>query len=264
MVAVHLHFTLDHPALAGGAHTGLARVGQLGTNGVAGVEHVLGVARQVESKGAAVADHGDVAKRRIHLACRLTGFAAGLAAGGGEQLEVDAFLGHAVGLQAVTHGLGHRLRAADECCVQAGNVQPARKQLAAFVGVDAAVVQVNILLFAAEHENQVQAVEVTVFQVFELVAEQRPRTGAVAVQQGETAVRLAGQRSGDDRQYRGDAAAGGHTQIVALASRVQRHEEAARWRHHFQLLAGLEHFIGKRREAPARYALDGHAQFAVL
>jgi hypothetical protein len=52
----------------------------------------LGVARQVEGQGAAVADHGDLADRRIHLARGLAGFATGFAAGGGEQFEVDAFV----------------------------------------------------------------------------------------------------------------------------------------------------------------------------
>jgi hypothetical protein len=97
-----------------------------------------------------------------------------LAAGGGEQFEVDAFQGHAVGLQAVAHGLGHFLRAADEGGVEGFDIHPAAEQLAAFVGVDAAVVQVDVLLLAAEHENQVQALQVTVLQVFELSRNSAP------------------------------------------------------------------------------------------
>ncbi len=187
-----------------------------------------------------------------------------LAAGGGEQFEMDALRLHALGLEAVAHGLGHFLRATDECRVEGFDVEPAAEQLLALVGVDPAVVQVDILLLAAEHEDQVQALQVAVFQVFELLAEQRAGAGAVAVQQGDAAVELGLQGGLDDRQDRRDAAARRHGQVIAMACRVEFDAEVPGGRHHFQGVSGFQLFVGKRRETSAGDTFDGNAQFTVV
>ncbi|MNP07572.1 hypothetical protein D3C76_996010 [compost metagenome] len=231
---------------------------------VTGVENALAVAWQVEGQGAAVADHGDLADRRIDLAGGFTGGAFLLAAGGGEQFEMDALRWHALGLEAVAHGLGHFLRAADEGGVEGLDVEPAAEQLLALLGVDPAVVQVDVLLLAAEHEDQVQALQVAVLQVFQLLAEQRAGAGAVAVQQGDAAVGFGFQGGLDDRQDRRDPAARGHGQVVAVASRVEFDAEMPGRRHHFQGVPGLELFVGKRRKASTDHTLDRDTQFTVV
>ncbi|MCY1425867.1 hypothetical protein D9M71_416730 [compost metagenome] len=134
----------------------------------------------------------------------------------------------------------------------------------AFLGVDPAVVQVDVLLLAAEHEDQVQALQVAVLQVFQLLAEQRAGAGAVAVQQGDAAVGLGFQGGLDDRQDRRDAAACRHGQVVAMARRVEFDAEMPGGRHHFQGVPGFELFVGKRRKASTDHTLDRDAQFTVV
>ncbi len=264
MVAVHFHFAFDDLAFARRAHTGLARVGQFGALGVAGIEDALAVARQVEGQGTAIADHGDLADRRIDLAGGFAGLAFLLAASGGEQFEMNALRRHALGLEAVAHGLGHFLRTADEGGIEGFDIEPAAEQLLAFLGVDPAVIQVDILLLAAEHEDQVQALQIAVLQVFQLFAKQCTGAGAVAVQQGDAAVGLGFQGGLDDRQDRRDAAAGGDGQVVAVAGGIEFNAEMPGGRHHFQAVPGLQLLVGKRGKTTACDALDSNPQFTVV
>jgi hypothetical protein len=264
MVAVHFHFAFDDLAFARRAHACLARVRQFGALGVAGVKNALAIARQVERQRAAVADDGDLANGGINLASCLAGLAFLLAADRGKQFEMDAFVRHAFGFQAVAHGFGHLLRAADERGVEGFDVDPAREQLLAFLGVDPTVVQVDILLFAAEHEDQVQTLQVAVFQVFELFAKQRAGAGTVAVQQRDAAMRFGLQGGLDDRQDRRDAAARRDREVVAMASRVEVDMKVPGWWHHLQAVPGLQLLIGERRETSTRHTLDGDTQFAVV
>ena len=239
MVAVHLHFAFDHLALAGRAHPGLARIRQLGALRVACVEDALAVARQVEGQGATVADHGDLADRSVYLAGRLAGLAFLLAAGRGKQFEMNVLWRHALSLEAVAHGFGHLLRAADKRGVELLDIEPAGEQLGAFFSVDPAVIKVDVLLLTAEHEDQVQALQIAVFQVFELLAKQRAGAGTVAVQQRHAAVRCGLQGGFDDRENRRNAAACGHRQVIAMARRVQLYVKMPGGWHHLQAVPGL-------------------------
>ena len=182
----------------------------------------------------------------------------------GEQFEVHAALFKAVGDQPLLDGFGHGLRAAQEGGVQVRGVQPAAEDGVAFVRVDAAVIEVHVLLFAAEHIDDVEPAQVGVFQVAECFAEQGGATGTIAVDQGELAVGFGFQRGLDDRQDRRDAAAGGHRQVVGFALRVQVDVEVAGGRHHFQGVAFLEFAVGEAGEAAAGDFFYRHAQVAVV
>ena len=183
---------------------------------------------------------------------------------GGEQFDTDALLRHARFLQRGGHAVHHVFRTADECVVDVFHAQPALEQLAAFVLRDAAVEQLDVLLLAAHHVDEVQALQVLVLQLGQFVAEDHGRRCAVPVQHGETAVRLGDQRRLDDGQDRRDAAAGREREIVAAALGFQRQVEAAFRRHHVERDAGPDALVGPGREQAALHALDGDAQLVVL
>jgi hypothetical protein len=117
---------------------------------------------------------------------------------------------------------------------------------------------------AAHDVDQVEALQVLVLQVGQLVAEDHGRRRAVPVQQGEAAVRLGDQGGLDDREDGRDAAAGREGQVVAAAFRFERQVEAAFRRHHVDRHAGTDAFVGPGREQAAVHALDRHAQAVVL
>ena len=76
---------------------------------------------------------------------------------------MNVFRRHALSLEAVTYDFGHLLRAADKRGVELLDIEPAGEQLGAFFGVDPAVIKVDVLLLTAEHEDQVQTLQIAVF-----------------------------------------------------------------------------------------------------
>ena len=138
------------------------------------------------------------------------------------------------------------------------------EQRARLFAIDPPVQQRNILRLAGKHVNQVEAREVGVLQLGELVAEHHGPRRAVAVEQREFAFGLRGKRGADDRQQRRDAAAGGEADVLARARRIGRDAEMAERRHHIEAIAGGQRFAGPGREHPAGALLDGDAQRAVL
>ena len=102
--------------------------------------------------------------------------------------------------------------------------------------VQAAVEQLDLLGFPAEHVHQAQPVRVTVLEVGQLVGEHHRVVAPVAVQQRYLGLAVRGQHRGGDRQHRGDPAARRDQHVLARRGQV-RHERARRRLH-------LEHVAG--------------------
>ena len=100
------------------------------------------------------------------------------------------------------------------------------------VGVDPAGQQLGVLRLAGEHVHDVQPGRVAVLEVGQLLGEHHRSRVPVAVHQGERAVRLGGQRGGDQRQHRRDAGAGRDRGVVAHRVRRERGGEVAERRQH--------------------------------
>ena len=79
-----------------------------------------------------------------------------------------------------------------------GCIEPVLEQLLALLLGHAAVEELDVLLLAAEDVDEVEAVEMLVLEILELLAEHDRARGAVAVEQREAAVRLGGERRLDD------------------------------------------------------------------
>jgi hypothetical protein len=168
-------------------------------------------------------------------------------------------LRHAGFLQRGRHAEHHVFRAADEGDVDVLDAHPVPQEGGALLLGDAAVEQLDVLLLAAHHIGQVQALHVDVLQVRQFFLEDHRRRGAVTVEQGEAAVRFGQQRGLDDRQDRRDAAAGREGHVVRCLPGVERHVEVAHRRHHLERRR-RQGVVGPAREQAARGALDGHAQ----
>jgi hypothetical protein len=183
---------------------------------------------------------------------------------GGEQFDLDVRLGHAGFLQGLGHAQHHVFRAADEGDVDVVGAHPVLQELRRLFLGDAAVEQFDVLLLAAHHVGQLEALHIAVLQVRQLVLEDHRGRRAVAVEEREAAVRFGRQRGLDDREDGRDAAAGRKGQIVLAVGGVQRDVEVAHGRHHVERDAGLERVVGPAGEQAALGALDGDAQRAFL
>lgn len=148
--------------------------------------------------------------------------------------------------------------------MQVRGVEPAREDGIAFVGVEAAIVEIHILLLAAEQIDDVQATEVGVLQVAERFPEQGGVTGAIAIKQREAAFRFGFQGGFYDRQNRRDAAAGGHRQVSGFPRRVQIDVEVATGRHDLQSVAFFKLAIGEGGETATGHFLHRHTQVTVV
>ena len=126
--------------------------------------------------------------------------------------------------------------------------------------VDAAVEQLVVLQFLAEHRNQLEPVEITVLQGQEVMAEQHRCGGLVAVQQRYPAGRIFLQRGANDRQHRRDAAAGGDAEVADAGPVRAGGGEPALGSCDIEPVPGAQGFVGVGAEAPAGLQLDAHLQ----
>ena len=81
-------------------------------------------------------------------------------------------------------------------------------------GVQATVEEIHLLVLAAEQVVQREAREVAVLQVLQVLLEHHIGESPIAVEQGEAAARLARERRLDEREDRGDPAAGCEGDVV--------------------------------------------------
>ncbi|MNS68464.1 hypothetical protein D3C72_1017460 [compost metagenome] len=114
-----------------------------------------------------VAVHDDGHFRFLHsiggqLGARLVGIFRNA---GGEQFDLDVLLRHAGRLQGGGDTEHHVFRAADKRIVVVFHLDPVLQELLAFFLRDAAVEQFDVLLLATHHVDEVQTLEVHVFQV---------------------------------------------------------------------------------------------------
>ena len=229
-----------------------------------GVEQVFLAAGEIVFERAPVQDHahlgaiggiGDHRRVRARL---------GRGLGGREDFHLDGVLGHAVLDEHVAGFFHHVERPAHERAVDIRRVDPVREQLLDLGAVDPAVEQIDIELFAAHDIDQIEAPEIAILQVGQLLAKQHAARGAVAVEQREPAVRLGHERGLDDRQQRRDATARAEGDIVLVVVFGQRKIEAPGRRHDLDRLARRQFVVGPVRELAARHALDRDPQLFVL
>ncbi len=90
----------------------------------------------------------------------------------------------------------------NQASMLAGSPTNERNRLVAAGAIEHAVEQVDVALFLGEEMVQRQAAEVAVLQLGQLVEEDDRAAVAVAVEQGELALRLFPQRRPQQRQYR--------------------------------------------------------------
>ena len=179
-------------------------------------------------------------------------------------LHMDALCRHAASDE---RGLGlvvHLERAADEGFVDPLCRNQRLEELRQLFAVDKAHVQRRVGLLGREHVVQHQAREVAVLEVFDLLLEHRGLQRAVAVDQGEAAVRLARQHGLHDGQDGRDAAAARNAQVMPVRRRLKRHEEAALRRHHLQCVAHLEPGVDPVGKHAAADFAHAHAQLVVV
>ena len=139
-----------------------------------------------------------------------------------------------------------------------------REERRGLCAVDAPVQQFDVLRLARQHVDQVEAREIRVLELRELVPEHDATGGAVAVEQREFALRLGGERRADNRQERRDPAASREADVVACAGGVRRQAEVTKGRHDVQRIARRQRFPGPGRERSTGTFLHCDAQRAVL
>ncbi len=129
------------------------------------------------------------------------------------------------------HGVDHRIRPADPGLIDAVATAEPLVQLGNLIGVQSAARDLELLLFLAEDEVQLQALGKTVFQCEQVVDEHRRVLFAVTVKQCEAAVRLLLEDRRCNRQDRRDAATRRKTNMKLAVRPFRREMKASRRRH---------------------------------
>ena len=106
--------------------------------------------------------------------------------------------------------------------------------------VEHAVEQVDVLLFFGEEVVQFEPAEISVFELGQRLEEDDRVAVAVAVEEGEAAVRLLAQRGPDQRDHRRDPGASGKADISARLCGPEIAGETAVRRHHVYHIARLQ------------------------
>ncbi len=186
--------------------------------------------------------------------------AGGILGGGREELDVDARLGHALPSQSAGDLRHHGFRPAQEEVVEAFERQQALDELRALGVVDAAVEQVVVLQFLAEHRDEVQSIHVPILEEHQIVPKHHRRSGLVAVEQGDPVARMALQRRPRDGQDRRDAAAGSDAQVMDPIKAVGVAGEQSLGLRHRQPVASRQGLVGVAAEAAAGQVLNAHLE----
>ncbi|MNN66061.1 hypothetical protein D3C81_1816120 [compost metagenome] len=115
-----------------------------------------------------------------------------------------SFLRHPQRFQRKLGVVHHRRRAADKGFVEQAEIDQRFSQLLQFFAVDTPVQQFTVEGLLTENIHQLQTLRPGVFQVRQRLAKHHALAAAVAVNQGEMALRLDPQGAGDNRQHRRD------------------------------------------------------------
>ena len=150
----------------------------------------------------------------------------------------------AVGRSEFTHRrgskFGHVARSADINPVMAGGRDdPLLRIDTQLLCIDAAIEHRHILILTREHMEELETVEVAVFQFLQFLAEHDRVRGAVSVDQGNLALRLLLKNRRSDRQHRRDARSRRDQQIIVTAT-ARRNNEPALRRHYLEHVARFQ------------------------
>jgi hypothetical protein len=143
-------------------------------------------------------------------------------------------------------GPGHARRIADQ----------RSDRLVAARAVQHAVEKVDVAFFLGKEMVERQSAEVAILQVSQLFEEDDRAAVAIAVEQGELALRFFLQCCSQKRQDWRDARAASNPDKVTLGGRREFGREAAVRRHDFDRVAGLEAIADPVRKNAAGDALD--------
>ena len=160
--------------------------------------------------------------------------------------------------------LAHGGRAADEDVVDTGRRDQRAQQHPHLLGIEPAMQDRNVLLFARDHMEDREPLHEAVLQLFQRLAKQHAAGGAIAVEQEKPAVRLARQHALDDRKDRRDAGARGEADMDPRLIRCMGDTEAAGRGHDVELVAGFQLVGGPARERAAIDLLHRDAHLAVI
>ena len=154
-----------------------------------------------------------------------------------EELHVDA-VGLDASLDQFVPQIGHHLdRATQEPLVHRVSVQLQAEPQRELPAVNATAEMCRVSRVPGAHVDDPEPVGVTRLEVVQLVAEHGAVGVPVAVDQGEAALGLDGKRRLQDREDRGDAAAGGNCHIVLCRDWVERRAERTRRCHQLERVA---------------------------
>ena len=263
MIDVHVHLPFEQARLAGGADAVLAGERQFDAKGAGPVEQVFAVAFQVEPMAASLEADGHLATPAAVTAgplLLLAHPAGGIFGGSRKEFHVDAPLGHALPPQAAGDLRHHGLRPAQEKVVEAFERQQALDELRALGVVDAAVEQVIVLQFLAEHRNEVQSIHVPILKEHQIVPKHHRGGGLIAVEQCDPVARMALERRPRDGQDRCDAAAGSDAKVMDPIKAAGVAGEQPLGLRHRQPIAGRQGLVGVAAEAAAGQVLDAHLE----
>ena len=172
---------------------------------------------------------------------------------------MDRFFRHTQRFQRRLSLVHHRRRAADEGFIVLAEIHQRFCQRLELFPVNTAMEQIAVERLLAEDGDQLQTLRVFIFQVRQRPAEHHALAAAVAVNQGEVAVGFSGQRSGHNRQHRGDPGPGGNRQIVAFAFGLRLVAKMPLGHHHLQCHARFDFVPGIAGKTSALDGFDRHA-----
>ena len=186
MVGHHLYLALRHARSAGGADSSLAGVGRVDIVRQRGLEQRLAGSPHGDGSGSPVERDECLAGTCELVVPRPRALRKPARLARREKLEPDPVVFETASAQRFDHGAHHRLGAADQSEIDIGGFNPAFEQFLAFRPVDATGEKFYLQRVLLEYVDDVEATEMAVFQVLDLLAEHDRGHRAVCVDERES------------------------------------------------------------------------------
>ena len=157
----------------------------------------------------------------------------------------------------------HWFRPANESHIYGFDVDPGPKQRGAFITVDTATEQINLLAFVLKDVDHIQSAEKFVLQILELFAKHDRIRVSVGIDQRKSRQRFTFQTSAQDRQERRDPRSARKPKVMRCLG-FGFCVEVSKRRHCFHNIADRKFRIGPGRKGTAWYPFYSNLQFPIV